>query len=478
MKIRTRFAPSPSGNLHLGSMRTAFYSWLYARKNKGEFVLRIENTDQKRSEEKFLSDITDSMKWLNIKWDKGPYFQIKRLSRYQKVLKNMLSKNIAYKCYCSKDRLAQLRKELILRGKKPQYDGYCRRYIGSSESINSNQSYAIRFLNPNTDRVSFRDLIHGNITCHNKELDDLVLCRTDGIPTYNFCVVIDDWDMEITHVIRGNDHINNTFRQINILNALDAPIPKYAHLPIITDINRKKLSKRNNEIGVMHYRNEGYLPEAILNHLLRLGWSNGNKEIFSQDEIINLFNLDKVNKSPSIFDKKKLLWVNRTLMSILSPEYIAEHLKWHIRRQKFNSFDGPNLVEVVKLLSNRFDTLKEMAENCRYYYEDIITFNDKLSKKYFTFASYGTLKKICLRFSLIDNWNISNIRHEILRLAKNQSMNHIGMPLRLALTGQEATPDLAVTAYLVGKKHTIKRINYALSYIKKDYFISKERYTT
>lgn len=378
MKIKTRFAPSPTGYLHVGGARTALYSWLFARNHGGEFVLRIEDTDLERSTPEAIEAIMDGMNWLNLEWDEGPYYQTKRFDRYNAVIDQMLEEGTAYKCYCSKERLEALREEQMAKGEKPRYDGRCRH---SHEHHADDEPCVVRFANPQEGSVVFDDQIRGPIEFSNQELDDLIIRRTDGSPTYNFCVVVDDWDMEITHVIRGEDHINNTPRQINILKALKAPVPVYAHVSMINGDDGKKLSKRHGAVSVMQYRDDGYLPEALLNYLVRLGWSHGDQEIFTREEMIKYFTLNAVSKSASAFNTDKLLWLNHHYINALPPEYVATHLQWHIEQENIDTRNGPQLADLVKLLGERCKTLKEMAQSCRYFYEDFAEFDADAAKK-------------------------------------------------------------------------------------------------
>lgn len=377
MKIKTRFAPSPTGYLHVGGARTALYSWLFARNHGGEFVLRIEDTDLERSTPEAIEAIMDGMNWLNLEWDEGPYYQTKRFDRYNAVIDQMLEEGTAYKCYCSKERLEALREEQMAKGEKPRYDGRCRH---SHEHHADDEPCVVRFANPQEGSVVFDDQIRGPIEFSNQELDDLIIRRTDGSPTYNFCVVVDDWDMEITHVIRGEDHINNTPRQINILKALKAPVPVYAHVSMINGDDGKKLSKRHGAVSVMQYRDDGYLPEALLNYLVRLGWSHGDQEIFTREEMIKYFALNAVSKSASAFNTDKLLWLNHHYINALPPEYVATHLQWHIEQENIDTRNGPQLADLVKLLGERCKTLKEMAQSCRYFYEDFAEFDADAAK--------------------------------------------------------------------------------------------------
>ena len=351
MKIKTRFAPSPTGYLHVGGARTALYSWLFARNHGGEFVLRIEDTDLERSTPEAIEAIMDGMNWLSLEWDEGPYYQTKRFDRYNAVIDQMLEEGTAYKCYCSKERLEALREEQMAKGEKPRYDGRCRH---SHEHHADDEPCVVRFANPQEGSVVFDDQIRGPIEFSNQELDDLIIRRTDGSPTYNFCVVVDDWDMEITHVIRGEDHINNTPRQINILKALKAPVPVYAHVSMINGDDGKKLSKRHGAVSVMQYRDDGYLPEALLNYLVRLGWSHGDQEIFTREEMIKYFTLNAVSKSASAFNTDKLLWLNHHYINALPPEYVATHLQWHIEQENIDTRNGPQLADLVKLQGRQY----------------------------------------------------------------------------------------------------------------------------
>lgn len=401
MKIKTRFAPSPTGYLHVGGARTALYSWLFARNLGGEFVLRIEDTDLERSTQPAIEAIMDGMHWLNLDWDEGPYFQTKRFDRYNAVIDDMLSKGTSYKCYCSKEWLETLREAQMARGEKPRYDGRCR---DSHDHHADDEPCVVRFSNPQDGLVVFNDLIRGPIEFSNQELDDLIIRRADGSPTYNFCVVVDDFDMAITHVIRGEDHINNTPRQINILKALGAPVPDYAHVSMILGDDGKKLSKRHGAVGVMQYRDDGFLPEALLNYLVRLGWSHGDQEIFSVDEMKRLFSLDAVSKSASAFNTEKLLWLNHHYINHLPAEYVATHLVWHVEQQGIDTHTGPQLAELVKLLGERCKTLKEMAASCRYFYEDFSEFDADAAKKHLRPVAAQALQVVRAKLAALGEW--------------------------------------------------------------------------
>ncbi|ELY4570781.1 glutamate--tRNA ligase [Cronobacter sakazakii] len=464
MKIKTRFAPSPTGYLHVGGARTALYSWLFARNQGGEFVLRIEDTDLERSTPEAIEAIMDGMNWLSLEWDEGPYFQTKRFDRYNAVIDEMLAAGTAYKCYCSKERLEALREEQMAKGEKPRYDGHCRH---SHEHHADDEPCVVRFANPQDGSVVFDDQIRGPIEFSNLELDDLIIRRTDGSPTYNFCVVVDDWDMEITHVIRGEDHINNTPRQINILKALGAPVPLYAHVSIINGDDGKKLSKRHGAVSVMQYRDDGYLPEALLNYLVRLGWSHGDQEIFSREEMIKFFALDAVSKSASAFNTDKLLWLNHHYINTLAPEYVATHLQWHIEQENIDTRNGPQLAELVKLLGERCKTLKEMAQTCRYFYEDFSEFDADAAKKHLRPVARQPLEVVRDKLAALTDWTAENVHHAIQATADELEvgMGKVGMPLRVAVTGAGQSPGLDVTVHAIGKSRSVERINKALAFI-------------
>ncbi|EPF15606.1 Glutamate--tRNA ligase [Cedecea davisae] len=464
MKIKTRFAPSPTGYLHVGGARTALYSWLFAHHNKGEFVLRIEDTDLERSTPEAIEAIMDGMNWLSLQWDEGPYYQTKRFDRYNQAIDEMLAAGTAYKCYCSKERLEALREQQMANNEKPRYDGRCRH---GHEHHADDEPCVVRFANPQEGSVIFDDQIRGPIEFSNQELDDLIIRRTDGSPTYNFCVVVDDWDMEITHVIRGEDHINNTPRQINILKALNAPVPLYAHVSMINGDDGKKLSKRHGAVSVMQYRDDGYLPEALLNYLVRLGWSHGDQEIFTRDEMIEMFTLNAVSKSASAFNTEKLQWLNHHYINTLEPEYVATHLQWHIEQENIDTRNGPQLSELVKLLGERCKTLKEMAQTCRYFYEDFSEFDADAAKKHLRPVARQPLEVVRDKLAALSDWTAENVHHAIQATADELEvgMGKVGMPLRVAVTGAGQSPGLDVTVHAIGKQRSVARINKALDFI-------------
>ncbi|QCI23638.1 glutamate--tRNA ligase [Buchnera aphidicola (Macrosiphoniella sanborni)] len=464
MKIKTRFAPSPTGNLHIGSIRTALYSWLFARHHNGKFILRIEDTDLKRSDILSLNSILNGLKWLGLDWDEGPYFQSNRLCRYKEVIKLMLNKGDAYVCICSSESLLKLRNKQIKEGIKPRYPGICRN-LKINHLLNKN--YVIRFKNPLYGKVIFDDNIRGKIIFDNTELDDFIIQRSNGMPTYNFCVVIDDADMNITHVIRGEDHINNTPRQINILQSLGLKIPIYAHLSMILDEERQKISKRKNAINILEYRKNGFLPEALLNYIIRLGWSHGNQEIFNKEEMIKLFNLKSISKSSSIINTKKLLWMNKYYINHLSLNYISDTLCEYMKKENINIKNGPDLISVIKLFSGRYYTLKDMTKSFQYFYEEFSTFDKRIREEYFITDNCLILEKFHKKIASLFCWNCENISIVINNIIIEMKVQKkiVNTLLRIAMTGSTSSPCISSVIYLIGQKKTLSRIQRVISYI-------------
>jgi len=391
MSIRTRFAPSPTGFLHVGSARTALYSWLYARRMGGKFILRIEDTDQERSTQEATQAILEAMEWLGLDWDEGPFYQTKHFDRYREVAENLLKSNHAYRCYCSKDRLEKLRAEQLENKKKPRYDGHCR---DLKQNSSNTDPFVVRFRNPDTGQVVVEDCVHGRVVFQNEELDDLVILRSDGVPTYNFSVVVDDWDMKITHVIRGDDHLNNTPRQINMLKALGETQPIYAHIPMILGSDGKRLSKRHGAVSVQQYRDEGILPEALLNYLVRLGWSHGDQEIFSREEMIQSFDLTNLNNSAAAFNPEKLLWLNQHYLKTEEPAKLAKHLALQMEDLKIDVTKGPKLEDVLIAQRERAKTLREMAEKSKFFYQDFEIIHPEIKEKNLNKETLPALQKL------------------------------------------------------------------------------------
>ncbi len=464
MTVRTRFAPSPTGFLHVGGARTALFSWLYARKHGGQFVLRIEDTDLERSTAESVNAILEGMTWLGLEYDEGPFYQTHRFERYEEVIQYLLLKGLAYRCDCPKERLEQLREDAMLRKEKPRYDGRCRH-----REVDPNEPHVIRFRNPEEGTVVVDDLIRGRVAFENAELDDLIIKRSDGSPTYNLTVVVDDMDMKIDHVIRGDDHLNNTPRQINILNALGYPPPKYAHVPMILGDDGARLSKRHGAVSVMQYREEGYLPEALLNYLVRLGWSHGDQEIFSLDEMIELFDINDVNKAASAFNTEKLLWLNQHYIKHDKPERIAHLLSPHMGRLGIDPAEGPDLVEVVRAQQERAKTLVEMAEISAFFYQDFKEYDEAAAKKHLRPVARQPLERMQAMLSELSDWTAGALHAAVERVATElePNMGKVAQPLRVAVCGRAASPGIDVTLWLTGKEAVLRRIERALEYIRK-----------
>ena len=466
MTVRTRFAPSPTGYLHIGGARTALFSWLYARKHGGQFILRIEDTDLERSTAESVNAILEGMTWLGLEYDEGPFYQTHRFDRYKEVIAQLIDKGHAYRCNCSKDRLDALREEQMARKEKPRYDGRCRH-----QTISANEPHVIRFKTPLDGQVVIDDLIRGRVVIQNNELDDLIIQRTDGSPTYNLTVVVDDYDMKITHVIRGDDHLNNTPRQINILQAMGAPIPIYAHVPMILAEDGAKLSKRihGESVSVINYREQGYLPEALLNYLVRLGWSHGDQEIFSIDEMLNLFEINNVNNSASSINVGKLLWINQQYLKDSDPKHIAHHLSYHLGKLAIDPSTGPEISDVIVAQRERAQTLRELADISMIFYKDFDSYDEKLAGKQLNADAVPVLTELLERFSALADWQQDKI-HDVIHATVEQlgiKMGKVAMPLRMAVTGGTPSPGMDITLYLVGKERTLKRIELALAYINK-----------
>ncbi len=464
MTITTRFAPSPTGYLHIGGARTALFSWLYARKHAGKFILRIEDTDLERSTQESVNAILDGMTWLGLEYDEGPFYQTQHFDRYKQVIQQLLAQGDAYYCYCSKERLENLREAQKENKEKPRYDGHCR----DKNHSNEHRDCVVRFRNPTEGAVVIKDLVKGQIVIQNKELDDLIIARSDGSPTYNLTVVVDDMDMKITHVIRGDDHINNTPRQINILKALKADLPLYAHLPMILGSDGARLSKRHGAVSVMQYRDEGFLPEALLNYLVRLGWSHGDQEIFSLAEMIEHFNLEDVNVSASTFNPEKLLWLNHHYMMNSDAEHIAQHLSWHIAQLDIDVSQGPDLIDLVKAQRERCKTLVEMAATSVYFYKDFADYDEKAAKTNFKAGADEVLQRLLNAFERVESWEGAQLHQIVLDVAEvmQLKLGKVAQPLRVAVCGSAVSPAIDVTLSLLGREKTLFRLNRAIQYIQ------------
>jgi glutamyl-tRNA synthetase len=464
MTVKTRFAPSPTGYLHVGGVRTALFAWLHARKHGGRFVLRIEDTDRERSTQESINAILEGMTWLGLEYDEGPFYQTQRFDRYNEIIQELMDKDLAYRCNCSKERLEALREGQMQRKEKPRYDGHCR-----GLSVAEDEPHVIRFRNPPEGSVMVDDQVRGKVVFQNSELDDLIIRRTGGSPTYNLTVVVDDMDMGVTEVIRGDDHLNNTPRQVNILQALGKQPPAYAHLPMILGDDGSRLSKRHGAVSVMEYRNQGVLPEALLNYLVRLGWSHGDQEVFSLDEMVELFDINDVNKAASAFNTEKLLWLNQYYIKEDSPERLARLLSPHMGEIGIDPADGPDLVEVVKAQQERAKTLVEMAEISAFFYRDYDEFDAKAAKKNLKAAAREPLERLRAELETLGDWHPEPLHQVVKDVAEalDLKLGKVAQPLRVAVVGRAASPGIDVTLHLVGREACLRRIDRALDYIAK-----------
>ena len=463
MTVITRFPPSPTGYLHIGGARTALFNWLYARHQGGRFILRIEDTDRERSTTEAVQAIIDGMEWLGLDWDEGPIFQTDRMDRYKAAIDRLLTEGKAYHCYCSKERLAELRERQIEAKEKPRYDGRCRKGAVAVDDVQP----VVRFKNPEGGDVVIDDRIRGRVVIANHELDDLILARADGSPTYHLTVVVDDIDMGITHVVRGDDHLNNTPRQINIIEALGEPRPVYAHVPMINGQDGKRLSKRHGAISVLEYRDQGILPEALLNYLVRLGWSHGDQEIFSRQQMIDAFDIDQVNKSAASFDPEKLLWVNQHYLQSSSTERLAEALTPYFEAAEIDLNGGPPLDELIDVQRDRAKTLVELVEKSTFFYRDYEDFEGEAAKKHLRPVAEEPLRAVRDALTNADDWSTATLNRIINAIAEKLELKlgKIAQPLRVAVTGSAASPGIDVTLYLMGQDRCLAGIDRALEYI-------------
>ncbi|QLE79265.1 glutamate--tRNA ligase [Francisella sp. Scap27] len=465
--ITTRFAPSPTGFLHVGGVRTALFSFLYAKKNNGKFILRIEDTDLERSTQEAVDAILDGMVWLGLKNDDQIYYQTKRFDRYKEVIDQLLEEGKAYYCDCSKERLDELREKQQASNLKTGYDGKCR---NSDFVPKEGESFVVRFKNPIDGMVSWDDAVKGRITIANQELDDMIIQRADGSPTYNFCVVVDDMDMKISHVIRGDDHVNNTPKQINIYEALGATVPVFAHVPMILGPDGAKLSKRHGAVNIMQYREDGYLPQAMLNYLVRLGWSHGDKEIFSLEEMIKDFDLEHISGSPSRFDFEKLKWINKHYLVDSKVEDIAGELEYHFAKKGLDIANGPKLEDLMPIMAEKAETVVELVDKSHYFYSEDVEYDEKAVKKHIKAATGAIFVKLLENIQELPtvNWNDDEVLHNIVSTTAEQcevGMGKVGMPLRIAVTGSGQSPDIGATLRLLGKQKTIARIHKAIKHL-------------
>jgi glutamyl-tRNA synthetase len=461
--IRTRFAPSPTGYLHIGGARTALFCWAFARKHGGTFILRIEDTDRERSTQVSVQAILDSMAWLGLDYE-GPYFQMERLDRYRFIAEELVREDKAYYCYASKDELEALREAQRARGEKPRYDGRWRPEVAQAQNRMppGGVQPVIRFRNPDHGEVTFNDLVKGPITVSNEELDDLVILRADGIPTYNFGVVVDDIDMNITHVIRGDDHVNNTPRQINIYRALAAAIPKFAHVPMILGQDGERLSKRHGAVSVMQYKDEGYLPEALVNYLARLGWSHGDEEKFTREQLIEWFDLEHISKSPARFNPEKLTWLNQQYIKEADDQRLADLAAPFLAVDGCNVGDGPPLPRVVALLKERVNTIEELADAAVYFYRTLEP-AEQLKRQHYSVEIRPALEDLRERLAQTE-WTRDRINATIKAVVAHHKLKlpKIAMPLRVMVTGEAQTPSIDATLELIGRDRVIERLSRQL----------------
>ena len=466
--IRTRFAPSPTGFLHIGGARTALFSWAFARHHGGKFIMRIEDTDVARSTPEAVQAIIDGMNWLGLNHDEGPFYQMQRMDRYKAVIQQMLVAGTAYPCYTSPEDLERMREEQRAKGLKPRYDGTWRPEPGKTlPTPPAGVQPVIRFKNPTEGVVAWDDLVKGRIEIANAELDDLIIARADLTPTYNFCVVVDDWEMGITHVIRGDDHVNNTPRQINILKALGTEVPQYAHLSMILGDDGQKLSKRHGAVSVMQYDDEGYLPEAVLNYLGRLGWSHGDEEVFSMQQFCEWFNLDHITPSAAQFNTEKLNWLNHEYIKTIDLAELERLLTPFLKEVGCKLDTGPAVTRVADLLRARSPTLVDMAQGAKYFYQAPAHTKEQLSAQV-PAAAEGALEALPDILGMVSEWTKPHLHAVLAEIATRQGLKvgQVMMPVRYVLTGQTQTPAIDAVMELLGRDETVKRLEEGLEHLR------------
>lgn len=461
----TRFPPSPTGYLHIGGARTALYSWLHARQHSGKFVLRIEDTDLERSTPESVQAILDGMEWLQLDYDEGPYYQTQRFDRYREVVADLLDRGQAYHCECSRERLDAMREEQKAKGLKPKYDGRCRE-LGLADS----EDTVIRFKNPLDGEVVIADLVKGNIAISNRELDDLVIARSDGVPTYNLTVVVDDMDMGITHVIRGDDHINNTPRQINILKAMNVSLPHYAHVPMILGEDGARLSKRHGAVSVMQYRDDGFLPEALLSYLARLGWSHGDQELFSIEELLTLFRVEDVSRSASTFNPDKLLWVNQEFIKAMPAAELLAKSAWHFAQAGINIDDVEYATSVLGLIQERCKTLIDVVQQSQYFFRDVSSYDEVQVRKHVKPVSPDLLIALIEKLQNLDEWQAESIHAQVQSVVDEFEVGFakVAQPVRIAVTGSTISPSIDQTLFLLGRDRAVGRLQSGLVFFQQE----------
>ncbi|MCF8069033.1 MAG: glutamate--tRNA ligase [Desulfobacterales bacterium] len=460
--IITRFAPSPTGYLHLGGARTALFNWLHARHTGGKFVLRIEDTDTQRSTKESVDAIFDAMEWLGIDWDDGPYFQTERFSVYNEYVEKLVESSHAYYCTCTSEEVDEMRKKAMASGGKPKYDGTCR-----EKGLEKADNTVVRFKIPSTGSTAIKDIIKGNIVFQNSELDDFIIQRSDGTPTYNLAVVVDDISMGITRVIRGDDHVNNTPKQILLFKALGAKLPEFGHVPMVLGNDRKRLSKRHGAMSVTAYRDMGFLPEAFLNYLVRLSWSYGDQEFFTMDELIEKFTLDNIGRSAGIFDPDKMLALNAEHIKAATPERISKVLIPFLKERGCDAEEGAFIDQIIKTLNTRSKTILEMADSAMFYYRDNISYDEKAAKKFLKEAALEPLKMLAENLEAIENFSEKNLEQAFLAVMESTGLKlgKIAQPVRVALTGTTVSPGIFEVIEVLGKDKTVSRIKDAAAFI-------------
>ena len=457
--IKVRFAPSPTGFLHIGGVRTALFNWLFARHHGGKFILRIEDTDISRSTEESIQEILESMRWLGLDWDEGPFRQTERQEIYTKKIMHLLSTGKAYHCYCTPEELDQKRNDAQKAGLKPKYDGTCRNRTDTPEA-----PYVVRFKAPQEGSVVVEDMLRGKVIFDIAELDDLIIQRTDGTPTYNFVVVVDDSEMGITHVIRGDDHLSNTPRQCLLYDALDFKRPRFSHISMILGQDKTRLSKRHGATSALAYRDMGYMPDAMINYLARLGWSHGDQEIFSREEMIEHFSFESVHTSAAVFDADKLSWLNEHYIKSTPTQELAKHLEPHLVKaevlQKDHGLSWQEIARVVPCLNERSKTLLEMAEKSTFFFKQQVEFDEKARNKFLTDEAKPLIEKIITELAALESYSVENIESLFKKIVEEEGMKlgKLAQPVRVALTGATVSPGIYDVILLLGKEETLKRL--------------------
>jgi glutamyl-tRNA synthetase len=465
-EVRTRFAPSPTGYLHIGGARTALFNYLFARHHGGRFILRIEDTDRERSTPEAIEAILESMKWLQLKWDEGPFYQTQRLPLYRAKIQELLTGGKAYPCICTPQELDAKRQAAQKEKRKPSYDGTCRPKEGVVPALPTDKPYTIRFRSPDIGTTVVKDAVKGDVIFDNRELDDLIIARSDGTPTYNFCVVVDDIDMRITHIIRGDDHLSNTPRQIQLYEALGETLPEFAHVPLILGTDKARLSKRHGATSVMAYRDMGYFPEAVVNYLVRLGWSHGDQEIFSHDELINRFTLDTVGKSAGVFNPEKFLWLNFHYMKTKPLPELAREIVPYIEAKGYAVPSDPLWVQkMIATLRERAKTLVELVDSAHYFLSNEILIDEKAAKKFLTPDVAFPLRRLIEKLSGLEDFSEANVEQAFSAVLQELAlpMGKLAQPVRVALTGSTVSPGIHEVIAVLGKERTLKRLRSALA---------------